>query len=452
MLQMPRILLTIRTGAIAHEEPPMTAQKSEQKPTSSQSRSTPSPSTTPPIRGGGTNAQLKASLLGHDYSTQVQMLTPDGGTPGGAPSVHQAAAHGISGGGGKLPDADSIQKSFGGYDISNVQAHMSGPAAEASRAMGADAYATGNHVVLGEGGKDLHTQAHEAAHVVQQQHGVSLSGGVGKAGDAYERNADAVADAVVQGKSAEGILGEMTGGGGGGGGVQMQEAPLADNAPKTPDEDSGKTEVVDAAPPQVSAGGTKGGPMAKAAAVKILEDAFGTYKTMSGGALEVLDAAAFKEAWERVYGKTKYSWDKWVVLKPGGSLNGFAHKGINYVNKESANLGTVPHEMLHNNTAADWTAVVGSEFNEGATDYLKQYALKKAGKTSPNSYPSQMAVVATYVAIASEDSLFTAYLKGGADKLVKEKVDTDCGSWADVKDAMQAKDFAKAKIKLKKKA
>gem|GEM_PF-5503871 len=164
------------------------------------------------------------------YAAPVQRRAPDGDTPEGTTSVHQAAAHGISGGGGKLPDADKIQKSFGGHDISNIQAHTSVPAAEASRAMGADAYATGNHVVLGEGGQGLHTQAHEAAHVVQQRAGVALSGGVGQAGDAYEQNADAVADAVVEGKSAEGLLGQMTGGAGGNAGVQMRQDPDADKS------------------------------------------------------------------------------------------------------------------------------------------------------------------------------------------------------------------------------
>jgi len=152
------------------------------------------------------------------------MLAPEGGKRGRTPSVHEAAAHGISGAAGKLPDADKIQQSFGGYDISNVQAHTSSAAHEASRAMGADAYATGNHVVLGAGGADLHTQAHEAAHVVQQKQGVSLSGGVGKAGDVYEKHADQVADLVVEGESAEGLLGQVAAGGGGGASVQKQEA------------------------------------------------------------------------------------------------------------------------------------------------------------------------------------------------------------------------------------
>jgi hypothetical protein len=77
--------------------------------------------------------------------------------------------------------------------------------------MGAAAFATGNHVAFGAA-PDLHTAAHEAAHVVQQRAGVQLKGGVGEANDAYERHADAVADRVAAGESVESLLGEMAGG------------------------------------------------------------------------------------------------------------------------------------------------------------------------------------------------------------------------------------------------
>jgi hypothetical protein len=51
---------------------------------------------------------------------------------------------------------------------------------------------------------------------------VQLKGGVGQAGDAYEQHADQVADAVVQGKSAEVLLDRYSGGGGAA--VQREEA------------------------------------------------------------------------------------------------------------------------------------------------------------------------------------------------------------------------------------
>jgi hypothetical protein len=68
--------------------------------------------------------------------------------------------------------------------------------------------------VSSDGGMDLHTAAHEAAHVVQQRGGVQLKGNVGQVGDRYEAHADAVADLVVAGKSSEGLLDTMAGTGG----------------------------------------------------------------------------------------------------------------------------------------------------------------------------------------------------------------------------------------------
>ncbi|HWO20973.1 MAG TPA: DUF4157 domain-containing protein [Kofleriaceae bacterium] len=120
-----------------------------------------------------------------------------------APSanMHGVAQSGLQGSAQALPHLDLIQRSFGTHDVSGIRAFVGGPAADASRAMGAQAYATGSATAFAAT-PDLHTAAHEAAHVVQQRAGVQLSGGVGQEGDAYEQHADAVADLVVQGKPA----------------------------------------------------------------------------------------------------------------------------------------------------------------------------------------------------------------------------------------------------------
>lgn len=125
--------------------------------------------------------------------------------------VHAIAAEGMGGQRGALPFADKVQRSFGHHDIGNIQAYTGSVAGKAAGQLGAHAYATGNAVVLG-GRQDLHTIAHEAAHVVQQRGGVSLKSGVGESGDRYERHADAVADLVVQGRSAQALLDTHCGG------------------------------------------------------------------------------------------------------------------------------------------------------------------------------------------------------------------------------------------------
>jgi hypothetical protein len=146
-----------------------------------------------------------------------------GGGNGAAPgAVHEAAARGTATPSTALPHADKIQASFGAaHDVSGIQAHVGGDATEACHDMGASAFASGNQVAFA-GQPDLHTAAHEAAHVVQQARGVNLYGGVGSANDSYEQHADAVADRVVAGQSAADLLGS-TGSGGATAAVQRKD-------------------------------------------------------------------------------------------------------------------------------------------------------------------------------------------------------------------------------------
>jgi hypothetical protein len=165
----------------------------------------------------------KRSLIEATFPVQLHRADGQAAT---TEDVHAAAAAGIADGGGPLPFLDRIQASFGEHDVSGVRAHVGGAAAGAAAAMGAEAYATGDHVAFG-GAPDLHTAAHEAAHVVQQRGGVSLKGGVGESGDAYERHADRVADQVVAGASAAALLDEMAPPGARRGGAAVQGKNLA---------------------------------------------------------------------------------------------------------------------------------------------------------------------------------------------------------------------------------
>jgi hypothetical protein len=126
-------------------------------------------------------------------------------------AVRRAALRGTRGAAGPLPFLDRIQRAFGRHDVARIQAHTGAQAADASRAIGARAFATGDQVAFA-GAPDLHTAAHEAAHVVQQRAGVALAGGVGAAGDRHEVHADRVADLVVAGQSAEPLLDDYAGG------------------------------------------------------------------------------------------------------------------------------------------------------------------------------------------------------------------------------------------------
>jgi hypothetical protein len=173
-------------------------------------------------RTGGRSEAQRSDEVGAGKRTLTEQIQRRG-EPGQSSDgdVHAAAAHGTSGPSTTLPHLAPIQQLFGRHDVSGVQAHVGGAAAEGAQAMGASAFATGDRVAFAQA-PDLHTAAHEAAHVVQQRAGVQLKGGVGEAGDSYEHHADAVADLVVQGKSAESLLDTTAGGGAGVAGVQRK--------------------------------------------------------------------------------------------------------------------------------------------------------------------------------------------------------------------------------------
>jgi hypothetical protein len=63
-------------------------------------------------------------------------------------AIHAAAAHGTSASATALPHLPRIQALFGRHDVSGIQAHVGAEASAGARAMGAEAFATGNHVAF----------------------------------------------------------------------------------------------------------------------------------------------------------------------------------------------------------------------------------------------------------------------------------------------------------------
>ena len=174
----------------------------------------------------GLQAREARGLVGPG-TTESEAPVQASGNPDRGRTVHQTAQAGLQGGAGAIPHAETIQKSFGQHDVSSIRAHVGGLASDACQSMGAEAYATGNSVAFASS-PNVHCAAHEAAHIVQQRAGVSLQGGVGKAGDRYEQHADRVADTVASGGSAESLLDHMVGGSSGAGRPSVQHTGWVD--------------------------------------------------------------------------------------------------------------------------------------------------------------------------------------------------------------------------------
>ncbi len=119
----------------------------------------------------------------------------------GDPATVTARAEAGLGGGGAIPFREQMEAGFG-VDFGGVRAHTDGRAAAASRSIGAAAYTMGDDVVFGAAPTPA-LVAHELAHVVQQKAGAAPEGGVGRAGDAFEVEADQAAAAVEAGRRSD---------------------------------------------------------------------------------------------------------------------------------------------------------------------------------------------------------------------------------------------------------
>ena len=146
--------------------------------------------------------------------------------------IHDIARAGTQGAGENYPFQEHIQQAFGAHDLSGLRAHTGTAARTANAMLGSSAYHKGGDVAFGST-PTLATAAHEAAHYVQNVGESQLEGGVGASNDRYERQAHAVAEKVVRGKSAERLLDQAPGG--------------AENG--APTQDSGAVQMMGRVPP-----------------------------------------------------------------------------------------------------------------------------------------------------------------------------------------------------------
>ncbi|WP_398958055.1 DUF4157 domain-containing protein [Streptomyces sp. GC420] len=131
---------------------------------------------------------------------------------GHGPSVQRSAVHAVLRSAGRPLDGPlrAEMESRLGADFGDVRLHTDAVAQRSASEVGARAYTSGSHVVVGEGGADKHTLAHELTHVIQQRQGpvAGTDNGAGlnvsDPGDRFEREAEANAHLVMAGPAASG--------------------------------------------------------------------------------------------------------------------------------------------------------------------------------------------------------------------------------------------------------
>ncbi|RKT53757.1 DUF4157 domain-containing protein [Saccharothrix australiensis] len=144
----------------------------------------------------------RAGLLGLQRTlgnrAVVEMLQRSG-HPGASTPVQRSSVRDVLRRPGEpLDDATRVDmESRLGADFTDVRVHTDAAAQRSAAEIGARAYTSGSHIVIGAGGADRHTLAHELIHVVQQRSGpvAGTDNGdglrVSDPGDRFEREAEA---------------------------------------------------------------------------------------------------------------------------------------------------------------------------------------------------------------------------------------------------------------------
>ncbi|MFD0020584.1 DUF4157 domain-containing protein [Streptomyces sp. NPDC058382] len=166
-------------------------------------RETPAGAAVPPPL---TADALRAAQQGVGNAAVTLMISRRAGAAPAADEQDTGVQEVLRGAGRPLagPVRQEMESRFG-TGFSGVRMHTGPAAARSARAIGARAYTSGSHVVLGDGGGDRHTLAHELTHVVQQRSGPVAGTDQGNGlsvshpSDRFEREAEKNAHRVLAG-------------------------------------------------------------------------------------------------------------------------------------------------------------------------------------------------------------------------------------------------------------
>jgi hypothetical protein len=190
--------------------------------------------------------------------------------------------------------------------------------------------------------------------------------------------------------------------------------------------------------------------MSLAGAQSVLTGQFGGIKTIVPGSIVILaDQPACSAKYDEVCMADHLKRPDGSDWKAGDrarddaanhvQVEGFAWKGIVYVNGKTTLITATAHEMLHINTASNYRATMGETFNEGSTEFLARKAIAAAGITVPavTAYPTQIVITQALIALVGEDVLTNAYF-GGADSLTDAIKAKATGTWTSIRAKAEA--------------
>ncbi len=156
---------------------------------------------------GRPNAVARPGGPAEDTLLSLQRTAGNAAVVRALAAVQRSAVHDVVRGGGRPLETGkrADMEARLGANFSGVRVHTDAAAQRSAAELGARAYTSGNHIVIGRGGGDDHTLAHELTHVIQQSAG-PVAGtptadglSVSSPSDPHEKEAEAVATRAMAG-------------------------------------------------------------------------------------------------------------------------------------------------------------------------------------------------------------------------------------------------------------
>ena len=184
----------------------------------------------------------------------------------------------------------------------------------------------------------------------------------------------------------------------------------------------------------------------------VLKNAFGSMKTIVPGSIQILDRPPSRRPTTRSTAAASSRGTATSCRRTAASTA--SPTTASTTSTRAARACTRSCTRCCTTTAPRTSSrVVGSRFNEGATEILTQVACKKLIVDAPVCYPGESPCVQALLdAGLPLADLEDAYLNGGAKEKIADWVDANCKeNWAAIKAHMEAKDWAAAKAGMAKK-
>ena len=151
-------------------------------------------------------------------------------------------------------------------------------------------------------------------------------------------------------------------------------------------------------------------------------DKFDASGNGANGNIDILNAAAFRDAWvayalTKRNSKTQRTYTEAEAIAHEPNINAFQGGGRITIHENRGEVATAIHESVHLFSDLDWLSTVGFNVNEGATEYFTHLLCTEQGINRGVFYTQQKACIEKRVAAVGQTPLAKGFFRGSLSSI-----------------------------------